>query len=139
TKYDPYPIRIPLSWASLNQRGKTMKKILLASTMLAGSAGFAAAEVSVTGYAEIGIWSNPAGDVQFWNQVDVTFNMSGTTDGGLEFGATVDLDEADSIDNDYGTMNAGTSVWVSGAFGKITMGDTDGALDWALADMDGGM
>ena len=34
-----------------------MKKVLLATTMLAGTAGFASAEVSVTGYAEIGIWS----------------------------------------------------------------------------------
>ncbi|MGV8953342.1 MAG: hypothetical protein ACOH2M_19760, partial [Cypionkella sp.] len=41
-----YPIRIPLNWAApLNQRGKPMKKILLASTVLAASAGFAAADV----------------------------------------------------------------------------------------------
>jgi len=113
-----------------------MKKILLATTMLAGTAGFASAEVAISGYAEIGIWSNTAGDVQFWEDVDVTFAMSGTTDGGLEFGAKVDLDEAAGLS---ATVNNGTEVWVSGAFGKLTMGDTDGALDWALADMDGGM
>lgn len=127
-----------------------MKKILLATTMLAGTAGFAAAEVSVSGYAEIGIWSNTDGDVQFWQDVDVTFTMTGTTDGGLEFGASVDLDEADFVADgpdaedgwnalDNSTKNNGATVWVSGAFGKLTMGDTDGALDWALADMDGGM
>ncbi|MDQ2066349.1 porin [Xinfangfangia sp. CPCC 101601] len=112
-----------------------MKKILLATTMLAGTAGFAAAEVAVSGYAEIGIWSNAAGDVAFWQDVEVKFTGSGTTDGGLEFGAVIDLDETDVDVND----DNGTSVWVSGAFGKLTMGDTDGAIDWALADMDGGM
>jgi len=119
-----------------------MKKILLATTMLAGTAGFASAEVAVSGYAEIGIWSynySNAGvndtAIAFWQDVEVTFKMSGTTDGGLEFGAAIDLDEGDVATND----DSGTTVWVSGAFGKLTMGDTDGALDWALADMDGGM
>jgi len=113
-----------------------MKKILLASTMLAGSAGFAAAEVAVTGYAEMGIWSDALGDVQFWQEIDVTFAMTGTTDGGLEFGASVDLDEAPINDM---TDDDGTTVWISGAFGKLTMGDTDGGLDWAVAEMDGGL
>ncbi len=115
-----------------------MKKVLLATTMLAGTAGFAAAEVSISGYAEIGIWSNTDGDVQFWHDMDATFTMTGTTDGGLEFGAKIDLDEAGNLGGE-GDHDTGGEVWVSGAFGKLTMGDVDGALDWALADMDGGM
>ena len=108
-----------------------MKKVLLATTMLAGTAGFASAEVSVSGYAEIGIWSNFAtGDVAFHQDVEVTFAMSGTTDGGLEFGAQIDLDEGNVVTDD----DSGTTVWVSGAFGRLTMGDTDGAVDWALQD-----
>jgi outer membrane protein OmpU len=114
-----------------------MKKILLATTMLAGTAGFAAAEVAVSGYAEIGvIKSEVAGgfagsnELQFHQDVEVTFTMSGETDGGLSFGAAIDLDETDVPAGDQ----AGTTVFVSGAFGKITMGDTDGALDWAVAD-----
>ncbi|PLL14537.1 porin [Tabrizicola sp. TH137] len=118
-----------------------MKKILLATTMLAGTAGFAAAEVAVSGYAEIGVLStenaaattalgNTAGDLTFHQDVEVTFTMSGETDGGLSFGAKIDLDETnvDLGDDD------GTTVFVSGAFGTLTMGDTDGALDWAVAD-----
>jgi outer membrane protein OmpU len=118
-----------------------MKKILLATTMLAGTAGFAAAEVAITGEAEIGIYSNSAGDVQFWQDVEVKFAMSGTTDGGLEFGANVDLDEADDQTGTGAdaTDDWGATVFISGAFGTLTMGDTDGALDWALADMDNGM
>lgn len=126
-----------------------MKKVLLATTMLAGTAGFASAEVAVTGYAEIGIYSDQAGDISFWQDVEVSFTMSGTTDGGLEFGAKIDLDEGEDESAAFGDGSKGndinertgngTEVWVSGAFGKLTMGDTDGALDWALADMDGGM
>ena len=115
-----------------------MKKILLATTMLAGTAGFAAAEVSISGYAEMGIWSDVDGAVQFWSDADLTFKMTGTTDGGLEFGAKVDLDEAGRLGGE-GDHDFGGDVWISGAFGKLTIGDTDGALDWALADMDGGM
>ena len=114
-----------------------MKKILLATTMLAGTAGFAAAEVTITGYAEIGIADVGDGNLQFFQDVDVDFAMSGTTDGGLEFGAEIDLDEAQNLGNQP-NGNGGT-IWVSGAFGKLTMGDTDGALDWALADMDSGL
>lgn len=112
-----------------------MKKILLATTMLAGTAGFAAAEVAVSGYAEIGIIKSDAGfagstNAQFHQDVEVTFTMSGETDGGLSFGAAIDLDETNVADGD----DSGTSVFVSGAFGKLTMGDTDGAFDWAIAD-----
>ncbi|MCZ8133738.1 MAG: porin [Rhodobacteraceae bacterium] len=112
-----------------------MKKILLATTMLAGTAGFAAAEVAVSGYAEIGIIKSDNGfagstNAQFHQDVEVTFKMSGETDGGLSFGAAIDLDETNVANGD----DSGTTVFVSGAFGKITMGDTDGALDWAVAD-----
>ena len=27
------------------------------------------------------------------------------------------------------------SVWVNGSFGNITLGDTDGAFDWALSEV----
>lgn len=123
-----------------------MKKVLLATTMLAGTAGFASAEVAVSGYAEIGVaslnyWNGTEYDsaVQFWNDIEITFDMTGTTDGGLEFGAKLQLDENDGAGDIDETDDNGLEVWVSGAFGKLTMGDTDGALDWALADMDGGM
>ncbi|MBU9697811.1 porin [Rhodobacteraceae bacterium HSP-20] len=109
--------------------------------MLAGTAGFAAAEVALSGYAEIGILSSEnattarllgvtAGDATFHQDVEVSFALSGETDGGLSFGAGIDLDETNVGLGD----DSGTTVFVSGAFGKITMGDTDGALDWAVAD-----
>jgi len=109
-----------------------MKKILLATTMLAGTAGFAAAEVTVSGYAEMGVVGGDTYSTsQFWQDVEVTFSMSGETDGGLSFGAAIDLDEGM---NGQGTNDDGVAVYISGSFGKLTMGDTDGGFDWALSE-----
>jgi outer membrane protein OmpU len=109
-----------------------MKKILLATTMLAGTVGFAAAEVTLSGSAEMGIvGGDNYGTTQFWQDVGVTFSMSGETDGGLTFGTSIDLDEGDGK---FGADHSGTSVYISGAFGKLTLGDTDGGFDWALSE-----
>ena len=65
-----------------------MKKILLASTMLVGTAGVAAAQVSFSGSAYMGVGSPNGGatwTALFNASVDVA--MSGETDGGLAFGA----------------------------------------------------
>jgi len=112
-----------------------MKKILLATTALVGFAGAASAEVSISGYAEMGIaGGNGAADTQFWTDANVTFSMSGTTDGGLTFGATVNLDDLTGAVGP-GLAQGGESMYISGSFGKITMGDTDGALDWAAQEI----
>ena len=104
-------------------------------------AGAAAADVSISGSAEIGVSGGDSGRETLMHQsVDVRFSMTGETDGGLSFGATVDLEDgldravgnADTID-DRG-VNPDYSVFISGAFGRLTMGDTDGALDWALTE-----
>ena len=126
-----------------------MKKVLLASTALIGFAGAAAAEVSLSGYAEIGIKGGTGMDTQFHNDIDVTFNLSGQSDNGLEFGATIDLDEvttsgevggeatsSSAFTGSFSNFNK-SSVWVSGSFGKVTLGDTDGAFDWALTEVAG--
>ena len=122
-----------------------MKKILLATTALVGFAGAAAAEVSLSGYAEIGVQGGSDVATQFHNDIDITFSLSGESDSGLSFGATIDADElnGDSISAQGGGNNPGnrgqsendSSVWVSGSFGKVTLGDTDGALDWAVAEI----
>ncbi len=71
---------------------------------------------------------------QFWTHVDVTFTLSGSTDNGLTFGASVDLDEAgDAIDGSDGMD--GIAVFLSGNFGTVTMGDTDGGFDWGMAEV----
>lgn len=114
-----------------------MKKVLFASTALVAFSGAAVADVAVSGRAEMGVFGRTgAADAQFFTDIDVTFTMTGETDNGLSFGASVDLDEGGAgspavADN---SDDGGATIFVSGDFGTVTMGDTDGALDWALTD-----
>jgi outer membrane protein OmpU len=162
-----------------------MKKVLFATSALVASTGFAAADVSISGYAEMGIVGGSDGaETQFHQDIDVTFSMSGTTDNGLTFGAAVDLDEAavDSCSNNVGTSevsanaalgaaagsgtntavitddgatddyiavttactenamgatgaHGGVAVFISGAMGTLTLGDTDGGFDWGMSEV----
>ena len=81
------------------------------------------------------------GKYEFHTDIDITFAMSGQTDTGLTFGASIDLDESDGKDDQGnspafdGRAQGGEEIFVSGAFGTLTMGDTDGALDWALQEI----
>ncbi len=119
-----------------------MKKVLFASTALVATAGVAAADVAVSGKAEMGIFGGTGIETQFFQDLDVTFNMSGTTDNGLTFGASIDLDESWQGTNGAAPNGAlannaddgGASIFISGNFGTLTMGDTDGALDWAMTE-----
>ena len=96
-----------------------MKKILLATTHLSMAAGFAAADVAVSGSAKMGVVSTD-GTAAFKHNVVIKFKGTGTTDGGLAFGGSVDAD--DSIAAEAGTKG---TAFISGAFGKITMGAVD--------------
>ena len=121
-----------------------MKKVLFATTALVASAGIASAEVAITGSAEMGIaggdsFSTAAGtftrtETQFHQDIDVNFSMSGETDGGLSFGAAIDLDEVEGAKTTTPSDDFGVAIFISGGFGTLTMGDTDGALDWAVTE-----
>ncbi|WP_164871013.1 porin [Mesobaculum littorinae] len=123
-----------------------MKKVLFATTALLATSGFAMAqEMQVSGAAEAGIFGGSDIEDQFHTDVDVTFTGTGETDTGLTFGFDIDLDE-EIGDNNAVTGGAesgatrddsddgGASIFVSGAFGTITFGDTDGGFDWALQE-----
>jgi outer membrane protein OmpU len=110
-----------------------MKKILLATTVLAASAGFAAADVSVSGAGRMGIASVAGGDAMFSSRIRIIFSATGETDGGLTFGASVRNDQS-GVGN---TSNGDSTVFISGAFGKITMGDVSGAADAIVGQVSG--
>lgn len=103
------------------------------------TATVAAAEVTVTGEARMGIINNfvfvpgAADETGFHQRIRVIFTMSGETDGGLAFGASIRADNA-AASNAAGTAG---SVFMSGAFGKISMGDVDGAANAAVGHVDG--
>ncbi len=124
--------------------------MLLASTALAGLPLAASAQgVTLSGFAEMGVADHgkyhddnkAKGKIgaEFFQDIDVTFTATGQTDGGVTWKAAVDLDEASKLgqDGDNGG-HAGVAVSVSGAFGSVTLGDTDGAFDAALAEIEGG-
>ena len=127
-----------------------MKKILLATTLLAGSAGFAAADITWGGSASAGIASNGTanggftqalvedtltpvhGDDAFeaYSSVNLAVTFSGATDGGLTFGATFDttagtsytLGDEDGFADEGGSFGMPT-VWIEGSFGKLAISD----------------
>lgn len=116
-----------------------MKKILLATTLIAASTGYAAAEVTVTGEARMGVVmhnDNTTGlstDAAFSSRVRIIFTATGETDNGLSFGASVRNDQG-GVGN---TVNGDSTVYLSGAFGKVTMGDTGNAVDSLLGQVSG--
>jgi len=113
-----------------------MKKLLLASTALVLSAGVASAQgVTLSGDARMGIMydgSLASNKASFTSRARVMFTMSGETDTGLAFGASFRAHQA-------GGANSGTngSVFISGEFGTLTMGDTDGAAQKIIGHVGG--
>jgi len=145
-----------------------MKKLLLASTALVMTAGAAAAQVSMSGSARMGIaydngigggtigtsviedpanpgdfltvpvatGSNNTAKFQFTSRIRVQFTMSGETDNGLAFGASIRGDQFGAGNAGNSAMTGGT-VFIDGAFGRLTFGDTAGAARAAVGDLYG--
>lgn len=111
-----------------------MKKVLLATSFLVATTGFAAAEVAVSGSARMGVvYDSISGDTLFSSRVRIVFTASGETDGGLAFGASVRNDQL----GNGGTANGDSTVFLSGDFGKLTMGDVSGAADALVGQTSG--
>jgi outer membrane protein OmpU len=111
-----------------------MKKILLATSALVMTAGVASAEgVTLSGDARMGIVDDfgTVGPV-FNSRARVKFTMSGESDTGFTFGA--DFRANNAADAASGTAG---SVFISGGFGKLSMGDVDGAANAAVGHVDG--
>ena len=126
-----------------------MKKVLFATTALIATAGVAAADVTLSGSAEMGLFGGDTLNTtavgtygartlratQMHTDIDVTFSMSGETDNGLSFGASIDLDESDDADAFGANTQGGETIFIRGDFGTITMGDTDGGYDWGMTEV----
>lgn len=70
-----------------------------------------------------------------WNltsRVRVTFTLQGRTDGGLTFGGTLRADRADAA-----ARGAAGEVFVQGDFGRLALGDVDGAAELAVGNISG--
>jgi outer membrane protein OmpU len=118
-----------------------MKTLLLATSALVMTSGFAAADITFSGDARMGIVSGfddpltaaiDESDVQFNSRARIKFTFSGESDTGFTFGAEFRA-------NDAAAAASGTAgkVFVSGAFGTLSMGDVDGAANAAVGHVDG--
>lgn len=99
-----------------------------------GGTGFLV-EITISGDAKVSLDCNsdPMAGMSkhsLKHEMGVDFTGSGTTDGGLSFGGKAGFDTGDD------TLNEGT-VFISGAFGTITIGDNDSAdlLAGGIADV----
>lgn len=112
-----------------------MKKFLFATSALVALSGAAHAEVAVTGDGRMGmIWDGD--DMQFSSRARAKFTMTGETDSGLSFGGAfrVDQENYTSGSRSAARGNAG-SVFVSGSYGKLSMGDVVSASEAAVGDL----
>lgn len=110
-----------------------MKKILLATTVLAATAGYASADIKLTGSANMGVKYNEDRDnsTYLWNELDFNVIGSGTTDSGIEFGASVSMDshsdDGTTIDDNSGTFDP--IAYISSGGLTIKIGDVYPATD----------
>lgn len=124
-----------------------MRKILLATTALVAFAGAAQAaespiQVTVGGYVDFraalfheaekpsfdGIVTGDRRHGDFATEYGLNIAAEGKAAGGIEYGSMITLNNRDNTSADQIRMD-GAYVWMSGAFGKVLMGDEHGASD----------
>jgi len=112
-----------------------MRKVLLATTALVATAGVASAEVSISGsfyigYTDISDDASTSASGYFTpnSQNEVYIMFSDSTDSGLNYGWTVELRDNTGNADDNSTPGIDeSSGYISGDFGKIVIGNNDGA------------
>jgi outer membrane protein OmpU len=127
-----------------------MKKVLFASTALAALAvgGVASAQgIALFGTARLGLGYNIGNDGQVDGDEDLRavsrvrfgVNMTGETDSGITFGATIRADNAINGDGDPADGQTAGDVFVSGDWGTLTFGDTNAADEQWVGDVPGNL
>ncbi len=123
-----------------------MKKYLLVTTLLAATTGAAHADVSVSGDARMGIssWDSDAKNffdaggnstLGFSSRARVRFSLSSETDSGIKLGAQFRAGDASKAASGGAPADAdmkGTVFIDVPEFGKLTMGDAEGAAQAAV-------
>jgi outer membrane protein OmpU len=103
-----------------------MKKILLATTALVATTGFAAAELSWTGSANVGMKYSDDGTTTVHSEIDLGVAASGETDGGIGWAVEMGVD-SQTADSAASNPVDGGSVSLSGDFGTIKVGNVSTA------------
>ncbi len=113
-----------------------MKKILLATTVLGLSAGYAAADVSWSASAAAGIASDQGGDYAPYSFMKIGVKGSAETDGGITFSASTDMTRGEKF-NTGGDLGDGFES-KSGSFGMptISVGGAFGTVSFSTDNID---
>jgi len=98
-----------------------MKKILLASTALVATTGFAMADMSWSGSANMGLKYSDNGTTTIHNEIDLGMAASGETDNNIAWKVEMGVDSSVADDVHTKVVDAG-SVSITGDFGTIRVG-----------------
>ena len=119
-----------------------MKKVLLATSALTLSAGFASAEVSMSGTGGAGLFGAAGADLSVYSGVDLGFSLSGASDSGMTFSASLDMGGGQTLDvgdfeldtQDMGTDdNVAVTIGVSGLTIELSQDGVDDLYDDDIA------
>ena len=119
-----------------------MKKVLLATSALTLSAGFASADVSMSGTGGAGVFGANGADLSVYSGVDLGFSLSGASDNGMTFSASLDMGGGQTLDagdfeldtQDMGTDdNVSVTIGVSGITVVLSQDGVDDLYDDDIA------
>ena len=119
-----------------------MKKVLLATSALTLSAGFASADVSMSGTGGAGVFGANGADLSVYSGVDLGFSLSGASDNGMTFSASLDMGGGQTLDvgdfeldtQDMGTDdNTSVAIGVSGVTITLSQDGVDDLYDDDIA------
>ena len=119
-----------------------MKKVLLATSALTLSAGFASADVSMSGSGGAGVFGASGADLSVYSGVDLGFSLSGASDNGMTFSASLDMGGGQTLDagdfeldtQDMGTDdNVAVTIGVSGLTIVLSQDGVDDLYDDDIA------
>ena len=115
-----------------------MKKVLLATSALTLSAGFASADVSMSGTGGAGVFGANGADLSVYSGVDLGFALSGASDNGMTFSASLDMGGGQTLDagdfeldtQDMGVDdNVSVTIGVSGLTIVLSQNGVDALYD----------
>ena len=119
-----------------------MKKVLLATSALTLSAGFASADVSMSGTGGAGVFGADGADLSVYSGVDLGFSLSGASDNGMTFSASLDMGGGQTLDvgdfeldtQDMGTDdNTSVTIGVAGVTIELSQDGIDDLYDDDIA------
>ena len=119
-----------------------MKKVLLATSALTLSAGFASADVSMSGTGGAGVFGAAGADLSVYSGVDLGFSLSGASDNGMTFSASLDMGGGQTLDagdfeldtQDMGTDdNVSVTIGVAGVTVVLSQDGVDDLYDDDIA------